>query len=243
MPTEAGLPHETIDRMGLAAMPAFTSHDEGNVVFRAAGGFNCRNSSVTVFEPARESASDLVPRTLSFCEAQGIRPVLRLIGDPGGFGHDLRSAGWAPFRDCLVMARDGGGAGEMRLPPGLAPCKIAPWLDIQVAHKLLQGRDAGLFREIFGRVPEGALPLRINEPGPPATALIYRESGWIGLINMLVAPALRGQGVGQRFLELLFEIPATGFWLQVYAGNAPAIGLYRKSGFEVLYAYSYWSPD
>lgn len=234
---------EAIDRMGLKAMPAFTSRDEGNVVFRAAGGFNYRNSSVTVFDPARESAPELVPRTLRFCEAQGIRPVLRLLGDPGALGRDLRSAGWAPFRDCLVMVRDGYGAGETGLPPGLAPCAIGPWLDIQIAHKALRGRDAELFREIFGRVPEGALPLMLDEPGPPATASIYREAQWIGLMNMLVAPALRGQGVGQRFLERLLAIPAKGFWLQVYAGNGPAIGLYRKAGFEVFYEYSYWAPD
>lgn len=234
---------ETIDRMGLAAMPAFTSRDEGNVVFRAAGGFNYRNSSVTVFDPARESARDLVPRTLKFCEAQGIRPVLRLLGHPGALGRDLRSAGWGPFRDCLVMVREGGKAGELRLPPGLAPCEIAPWLDIQVAHKSLQGREAELFREIFGRVPKGALPLMLDEPGPPATALIYREAGWTGLMNMLVAPELRGQGVGQRFLEMLLAIPGAGIWLQVYAGNAPAIGLYRKAGFATFYEYAYWAPD
>ena len=54
------------------------------------------------------------------------------------------------------MVRDGHGTG---LPSGLAPCGIAPWPDIQVAQKSLQGRDADLFREIFGRM----LPM-LDEP-------------------------------------------------------------------------------
>ena len=231
---------ETIDRMGLAAFPAFVTEDRGNVVFRAAGGFNYRNSSVTVFDPGAADGHALLAETLAFCEVNGIRPVLRVLGSPGALEPVLQGAGWAPFRDCLVMTRTGNGGGW---PEGLRDCDMADWLDIQVRHKGLEGREAKLFREIFAAMPDGARPVAMANGDPQATAMLYAEGGWLGLMNMLVASEARGRGIGRRMLGLLLDVPADGMWLQVWEGNAAAVSLYESAGFTTFYRYAYWAPD
>jgi ribosomal protein S18 acetylase RimI-like enzyme len=64
-------------------------------------------------------------------------------------------------------------------------------------------------------------------PGP--------ADGVIQLISMWVSPAARGTGTGRRLIaELIAWAAGTGarqLRLQVRRDNAPAIGLYERSGF------------
>ncbi|TKB49495.1 ribosomal-protein-alanine N-acetyltransferase [Ferrimonas sediminicola] len=58
------------------------------------------------------------------------------------------------------------------------------------------------------------------------------------LMNICILPQLRGQGLGwhllTRSLERLWQEEAECCFLEVRAGNAAAIGLYRRAGFEPL---------
>lgn len=229
---------ERLDRWGLKAMPAFVEDNRENTVFRAAGGFNYRNSSVTVFDPSLENATSLLPEVLSFSEREGIEPVLRVVGPSGQFGEQLYAHGWAPFRACRVMTRRGGTGAVAS--SDIADCQITEWLDLQVRHKQLKGEDDHLFRKIFTNMSPSARPIVFSDSARLASALLYEEGGWTGLMNMLVDPEKRGQGIGKSFLTAILKLPTEGFWLQVFNENVAALCLYQSMGFEDAYSYEYW---
>lgn len=70
--------------------------------------------------------------------------------------------------------------------------------------------------------------------------------GWLGVHGMRTAAPLRGQGLARRVLAAMaLEAAHRGIeraFLQVDAGNAPALALYRRAGFQTAWPYAYWRP-
>lgn len=61
--------------------------------------------------------------------------------------------------------------------------------------------------------------------------------GTAELVSMWVDPAARGRGVGDRLVESIAAWArdrAAELWLAVVPGNAPAIALYERHGFQVV---------
>jgi ribosomal-protein-alanine N-acetyltransferase len=58
------------------------------------------------------------------------------------------------------------------------------------------------------------------------------------ILKVAVTPALRGQGIASWLLERCFKLSvehgARSAHLEVRPSNRPAVGLYRKLGFEVI---------
>jgi GNAT superfamily N-acetyltransferase len=72
------------------------------------------------------------------------------------------------------------------------------------------------------------------------------EPGTVELVSMWVAPAARGQGVGERLVERVVEwaaaAGATHVALWVTKGNDAATALYTKTGFApALVTKAHWS--
>nr|WP_301334698.1 GNAT family N-acetyltransferase [Variovorax dokdonensis] len=71
---------------------------------------------------------------------------------------------------------------------------------------------------------------------------------WAGVHGLRTEQALRGQGLAGRILRAMaFEAVRSGvprIFLQVEEGNAPALALYRRAGFDLAWRYRYWArPD
>ncbi len=84
----------------------------------------------------------------------------------------------------------------------------------------------------------GSLNLMAIHDGQPAgmvSGVPGQADGVIQLISMWVSPAARGTGTGHRLIaELIAWAAGSGasqLRLQVRQDNAPAIGLYERSGF------------
>lgn len=97
-------------------------------------------------------------------------------------------------------------------------------------------------RELEALAPRAfATIYEAGEPMGVATATI--EAGWAGISNVVVDPRHRRKGVAGRLLHALaswaVENGAEGMYLQVLAGNAPALELYGKLGFRAVSAYHY----
>ena len=80
----------------------------------------------------------------------------------------------------------------------------------------------------------------LREPGGRLAAFgqVYDRDGRINLARLIVAPTMRGQGVGRRLVGLLMVagarlLPLDEYSLFVYRDNEPALSCYRAMGFEV----------
>ena len=67
---------------------------------------------------------------------------------------------------------------------------------------------------------------------------VYERIGRINLARLVVKPAMRGQGVGKRLVELLMSVSASmyacdEYSLFVYRGNIAAYACYKSMGFAV----------
>jgi len=79
---------------------------------------------------------------------------------------------------------------------------------------------------------------------PIAIGAAAVEGAWAGVFAMRTDPAHRRRGLARRVLAALTsfaaEQRAKRVYLQVEAGNAPAIALYQAAGFVEAYRYRYW---
>lgn len=68
--------------------------------------------------------------------------------------------------------------------------------------------------------------------------------GWLGVHGMRTAVSHRGRGLAARLLHTMaLEASRRGVervFLQVVAGNAPALALYRRAGLSTAWSYAYW---
>jgi ribosomal protein S18 acetylase RimI-like enzyme len=139
----------------------------------------------------------------------------------------LRSCG--PFEEYTVATY-----------PTLRPA----WLD---AYLALDGTPADKgpgYAAILGQLGPAACFLLVSH-GQEAVGVgtAVAERGWVGLSNIVTAPAWRGRGIGAGIVRELVAWGqaqgATRAWLQVAEENAPALRVYRRLGFGTLYGYHY----
>ena len=67
---------------------------------------------------------------------------------------------------------------------------------------------------------------------------VYERNNRINLARLIAHPAMRGQGLGRRLVEMLMTVGADlfqfdEFSLFVYRDNTPALECYRSLGFTV----------
>ncbi len=113
----------------------------------------------------------------------------------------------------------------------------APALAALEARVFADSWAAARFAELLGQdrfLAAGAFDAR----GLRAYLTAYSLAGELEIVNVAVDPALRGQGLGTRLLRFFLDrargLGATRAVLEVRAGNAPALALYRGQGFEEI---------
>ena len=235
---------QTLEELGFQAFPATVELRDGALVCRASGGFNYRNSSVSVAAPPDRDWSGILRTTCQFCRYHGIEPVLRVPDPIPGAAKALAALGWRRFREARVMLR----------PIGITTSDSPPevgrwdeWLGFQRSYRGDSAKNIEQFETIMRRLEEHALPYVVRGGGAiAAAALIVPDPTADGLMNMLVAPDARGKGVGGDFLDSILNASDNAsrpVWLQVRRGNAPAERLYKSRGFALAYDYGYYRPD
>ena len=101
-----------------------------------------------------------------------------------------------------------------------------------------------LTRKIHAKVSVDQVYIRvIHEGKKAAVASLAIENGYSLLHNLVVAPGLRGIGLGRKLCQAAImksgECGASHIYLQVMQNNPAALNLYKKLGFEKQYTYYY----
>jgi len=236
---------ETLERRAFAAWPALHTVTRDGWVMRFADGHTKRANSIN---PVATGTGDLAAR-IAAAEADyavaGLPPVFRVtpLAEPG-LDDALAARGYAAFDESLVMAGP--------LPPGAADPAVSidadpiasGWLADFGRATTADAKSLDTLARMFAHRVTGTGFARLTRNGTPlAFAMAVPEDGDLGFFEVLTVAQARGQGLARRTLQACCAwarpLGATRAYLQVTAGNAGAIALYRKLGLETVYRYFY----
>jgi GNAT superfamily N-acetyltransferase len=237
---------ETLERATLQAvapeavevLPGWLLPMDGGTVGRAHSAV-----PLTHDQPEPEVLSAILRRY----EARGFAPVLRLPDGAAfeGLQRDLQRRGFARRQPTLTQtARVADLLALPDVPAGLlAPTPDAAWLSMFLGEGLDPVDGASRARSLSRAA--GTLFASWREDGQTlACGAASFSHGWLGVHGMRTAAAQRGRGLAGRLLRAMADEAARRgierVFLQVDAGNAPALSLYRRLGFTTAWPYAYW---
>ena len=233
----------TLERRAFAAWPALHTQIEDGWMLRFADGYTKRANSANALEPARRPPERLIADIEAVYAQRGLPPIFRItpLAEPA-VDAALEALGYLHCDDSLVMAATMDAA---RAAPDIvaAATPHGGWLDafVAAADAASDTRDK-LAALLAAQVP----PALFARLGDAAFGMAAVEDGYVGIFEILSAPAARRQGHARRLVAHLMAWGAAHgahtAYLQVAATNAPALALYAKLGFSPVYGYHYRLP-
>ncbi|KXK15311.1 MAG: putative acetyltransferase [Chloroflexi bacterium OLB15] len=237
-----------LEELSLNAHPAYQTIHYDGWVLRLTDGFTRRANSV---QPLYKSTLP-VEEKLNYCEAQygvrGLRTVFKLTGahHPVDLDHTLEKRGYEFDAETRVqtLALDSAPSPEGSAWAVLDTYMTPIWLEEFARLRPLLDEERDAFTRLQLQIAPRCGYVRLIVAGITAgVAMGVIERGWLGIYDVIVEPALRGQGYGRQImLHLMAWGAAQGAshaYLQVMANNAPALQLYKGLGFKNVYSYWY----
>ncbi|MBM6994702.1 GNAT family N-acetyltransferase [Paenibacillus sp. DXFW5] len=239
-----------IEQLAASGWPPSELESLGTWKLRANGGVTTRANSVLAAGPFPES--EWLERVERFYRERGLPPCFHVSdSSPKELDGLLAAAGYEVSMNCLLLAASIQQVLQRSAAYEIGEAKVTlaaqpeePWMnDFLRMEGFPEERRAG-YLTIFKAMPKPKTFATIYEAGEPmGVATVVIEEGWAGISNVVVDPRHRRKGVAGRLLQALAswaaEHGAEGMYLQVLAGNAPALELYGKLGFETISGYHY----
>jgi ribosomal protein S18 acetylase RimI-like enzyme len=239
-----------IEAASLVAWPALEEVRDGAWSVRFSRGYTNRSNSVQSLDPSDDGDTEArISKHAADYRGRGLTPVFRVtpLAGPQTVA-TLDKMGWAPFGHSLVLARE---LKKVARPVAAHTQYFEPadplWWQKQRDMSEREGKDA--LGEVVARIKapaRGVLLFGGEELEPVAAALVVNVEGIAIFLNVVVAAAARGQGLGRAVmnagLNWAVQSKATAAALQVAADNAQAVPLYHSLGFEEVYQYHYRKP-
>ncbi len=213
-------------------------------IVRLAPGKAKRARSVNAFYPSALPLDEKIAHCQALFRGAGLPLLFRMTPfcQPAGLDRDLEDRGFARFESTSVQCAT--------LDPGCA--RLPTWEDEPVAEWIeavagLRGSPAlqvAAHRARLESLPLPMRPIALREGGVVVAAgLTIVEGDCAGLFDIVTHPETRRRGHARRLVGALlraaWELGARHAYLQVEAGNAAALELYRGFGFRERYRYWY----
>jgi ribosomal protein S18 acetylase RimI-like enzyme len=237
-----------LEERAAGAWPALETASLDGWVARFAEGYTRRASSVWPLHEGTGPVGEKVDECERLYAGRGQRCIFKLTPLDGELDGLLERRGYTREAESLVQVAELDGlalAPEAGAEAVGAERATERWLDDFVRLNGVPERHVAAMRRVLEAiVPARRFELLEVDGGTAAMGLAVADRGWVGLYDVVTAPARRGQGHATRLLRHLLgwaaeEAGATRAYLQVMADNAPALGLYRKLGFSEAYRYWY----
>ncbi|MDX8538044.1 MULTISPECIES: GNAT family N-acetyltransferase [Mesorhizobium] len=235
---------------GFRAWPAAAVHYDGTWVVRLTAGHPAKRlNSVNPLDPGdTQHIAERIGRASRRFDAYG-RPLTFRISPLSGpvLSKHLDGEGWSRFDESLVMRLP---LADARLDTAMDQIPLKDISRFIGASLKVSGSDVSLrpgLSEIIGAIqPEAGLFALEDGNEPLATLICVHDGDLAGLFEIATDRSVRNQGHGRNLILSALKWArlrgAREAWLQVEAGNAPALGLYRSLGFEEVYRYHYRRP-
>jgi N-acetylglutamate synthase len=177
--------------------------------------------------------------------AANVRPTFRLTGlQAPEVDHLLHERGFKLIEPTWVLTADVDGDCTTDAEVHIEPKVSKRW--VQETAKSYGGdkADDKILIEIVSRIRQKTAFATLNlDDKPVAWGLGVVERGYVGLYDIVVAPELRGIGLGRRVVSSLMAWGCTQgahtAYLQVREENEVARTLYGTLGFRQTYRYTH----
>lgn len=236
-----------IDIATISTWPAAVTEERNGWFYLAAGGVTGRVNAAWPLGWTGRDIGAAIEDVERWYAARNLAPRFKLTDGaiaPEDLREHLAARGYAPVMPTLVMTR------PLQVAPGaydgvdLAPA-IPPLFDQALRESTTDPDDLEERRSIARRVPSpAAFAVREIEGRPAAVGASAIAGKLAGVFLMRTVPDQRRRGHAMHILRALLDWAAahgaeTAF-LQVDAGNMPAIALYERQGFSALTTYRFW---
>jgi ribosomal protein S18 acetylase RimI-like enzyme len=179
----------------------------------------------------------------SLYHSRGLRTLFKLTEAAGSLDEILAARGYTVRTPTLLMTAT---LQPMDTNPGVClETGLSPsWQEASFALHGMGERDRAIASVILSSIPGLTLTASLEENGEVvAIGRAVLERGYVGLYDIITAPAHRGRGLGGQICTALLEAArqrgAANAYLQVVEENVPARALYKGLGYQALYRYWY----
>jgi GNAT superfamily N-acetyltransferase len=227
------------------AWPSFDYQVYDGWVLRLAKGYSKRANSASPLVPDARLDDELVSHMVAHFLAENVRPTFRLTSlDAPGVDDLLESRGFALVEPTQVLMKEI--PEECTVDPAviLEPKVSSRWVRETAQSYGGDKADDSVLIGIVSRIRQQAVFATLDlDDRHVAWGLGVVERGYVGLYDIVVAPELRGIGLGRRILTSLMawgrDCGAHSAYLQVREDNEVARGLYTALGFAPAYRYTH----
>jgi len=227
------------------AWPSFDYQTYDGWMVRFAGGYSKRANSATPLVQGATLDDALVDHVIEQFLRVNIRPTFRL----NGLEHPdadalLKDRGFLEIEPTRVMVARIGEDCPVDADVTLQEQPSRAWVH-GASHSYGGDKsDDAMLTQIVSRIRQkAAFATLLLDERPVAWGLGVAERGYVGLYDIVVAPDLRGIGLGRRVVGSLIawgcREGAHSAYLQVRAENEIAGSLYSALGFDVAYEYTH----
>ena len=238
---------DLLERAAFAAWPSLAAKLVGGWLVRTAGGYTKRANSASWVTSDAMAPVDIVAGCHAVFAGERLPTIFRLVARPQTEAMErfLADAGWRLLDASLVMA----GEVEAAFPTAAldvdwSQVSLAEWAAV---HAKLAGQDAATAARhlrLLQAMRQPCVPAIVSHQGEAvACGLAVIDGRLLGFFDIVTSPAQRGRGYARRLMAgqvaRARRFGVERLYLQVVAGNAPAVGLYRRLGFGEAYRYSY----
>ncbi|SCY28712.1 GNAT family N-acetyltransferase [Microvirga guangxiensis] len=228
----------------LNAWPSFDYQAYDGWILRFANGYSKRANSATPLLPHAALDEELLDYMIARFVEANVRPTFRLNGlQAADVDERLRLRGFKEIEPTHVLVAPIPQADcEPDPEVELAPQASKRWVREAAASYGGDKSDDETLMKIVSRIRQKAAFATLSlDDKPVAWGLGVVERGYVGLYDIVVAPDLRGIGLGRRVVSSLMAWGcgqgAHSAYLQVREENEVAHSLYRALGFEIAYGY------
>jgi ribosomal protein S18 acetylase RimI-like enzyme len=233
----------TLESRLVNAWPAFEVAVVDGWLLRFASGYTKRANSASPLMPDASLDDALIDHILARFGRQNIAPTFRLTGlERPDTEERLAARGLVDFDPTLCLVAPLVDAPESEPTVQLEPEPSPAW--VRAAAEAYGGdkADRAILGMIVGRIrEETAFATLVLDDRPVAWGLGVTERGFTGLYDIVVAPDLRGLGLGRQVVRSLMAwgrgLGAGHAYLQVREVNEVARSLYASLGFSDAYRY------
>jgi ribosomal protein S18 acetylase RimI-like enzyme len=225
------------------AWPSFDYQAYDGWLLRLAKGYSKRANSASPLTPGATLDDPLIDHMVAEFLAQNVRPTFRLTSlEAPHVDTELERRGFVAIEPTSVLTKEI--AADCTIDPSviLETTVSRRWVRDTATSYGGEKADDAILIDIVSRIRQTVAFATLElDDRHVAWGLGVVERGYVGLYDIVVAPELRGIGLGRRVLTSLMawgrDAGAHTAYLQVRDDNEVARGLYSALGFEPAYRY------